>query len=158
MSQQFGISMILRRGLNCINKSGTLRKFSHSHSHAHLANAEDVQINWLLKKTGERIITRAKVGENVLRLAQRYDIPLEGACEGVAACSTCHCIFENELYDSFEEASEKEEDMLDQAFGLTVTSRLACQLTVEKHFDGTTISLPEATRNFYVDGHVPKPH
>ena len=117
-----------------------------------------MKVKFVLKKSGEMIETDAFVGDNVLRLAQRYDIPLEGACEGVAACSTCHCIFEGTLFDSLPEASEKEEDMLDQAFGLTETSRLGCQLTVDPSFDGTTISIPEATRNFYVDGHVPKPH
>ena len=44
-----------------------------------------------------------------------------GACEGVCACSTCHVILENSVYDSLEAASEEEEDMLDQAFGLTPT-------------------------------------
>ncbi|KAJ8598111.1 hypothetical protein CTAYLR_009503 [Chrysophaeum taylorii] len=118
-----------------------------------------IRIRWVLKKRGTEVLTTtANVGDNLLRLAQRNDIPLEGACEGVAACSTCHCILDPALFPSLPEASEKEEDMLDQAFGLTVTSRLACQLTVEPTFDGTTITLPEATRNFYVDGHVPKPH
>lgn len=44
-----------------------------------------------------------------------------GACEGVCACSTCHVILEPEVYDRLESASEEEEDMLDQAFGLTTT-------------------------------------
>jgi len=39
----------------------------------------------------------------------------------VCACSTCHVILENSIYDSLDEASEEEEDMLDQAFGLTPT-------------------------------------
>ena len=89
---------------------------------------------------------------------------MEGACEGVCACSTCHCILEPALYDQLlEEAddghlSEDEEDMLDMAFGLTHTSRLGCQITVVEGMEGATITLPNATRNFYVDGHKPKPH
>lgn len=122
------------------------------------SSSAEVKIRWHLKKSGEEIVTTARVGDNVLRLAQRHEIPLEGACEGVTACSTCHCIFEPELFDTLPEASEREEDMLDQAFGLTETSRLGCQLKVDESFDGTLITLPEATRNFYVDGHVPKPH
>ena len=101
-------------------------------------------------------------GENLLRLAQRHDVPLEGACEGVTACSTCHVILEDAFFERLEddgdEAGEAEEDMLDQAFGLEPTSRLACQLVVDDRFDGIHITLPEATRNFYVDGHVPQPH
>lgn len=42
--------------------------------------------------------------------------------------------------------------MLDLAFGLTDTSRLGCQVKVTKDMDGTTITLPSATRNLRVDG------
>jgi len=63
------------------------------------------------------------------------------------------------LFDNLPEASEEEEDMLDLAFGLKSTSRLGCQLVVtEDDFADEVIQLPTATRNFYVDGHVPKPH
>ena len=48
--------------------------------------------------------------------------------------------------------------MLDLAVGLTDTSRLGCQVTVTPAFDNTTIELPKATRNMYVDGHVPQAH
>lgn len=82
---------------------------------------------------------------------------------GVCACSTCHVILTDELYDELmaeedTEPSEDEEDMLDMAFGLTGTSRLGCQVKISKEMDGQRISLPAATRNFYVDGHVPQPH
>ena len=40
--------------------------------------------------------------------------------------------------------------MLDQAFGLTSTSRLGCQIHLEKKYDGMVVTLPSATRNFYV--------
>ena len=60
--------------------------------------------------------------------------------------------------DHGDHADDREEDMLDQAFGLEPTSRLGCQLRVDARFDGQTVELPEATRNFYVDGHVPQPH
>jgi ferredoxin-2, mitochondrial len=90
--------------------------------------------------------------------AIRHGIELEGACEGVCACSTCHVILEADVFDRLPEASEDEEDMLDQAFGLTASSRLGCQVVVTPDMDGITVQLPAATRNFYVDGHVPVPH
>jgi ferredoxin len=100
----------------------------------------------------------ARVGETLLQTAHRHEIDLEGACEGVCACSTCHLIVPLKLYDSLEEPSEDEEDMLDMAFGLTETSRLGCQITVTQDMDGVELEMPKATRNFYVDGHKPKPH
>ena len=48
--------------------------------------------------------------------------------------------------------------MLDMAFGLTETSRLGCQVLVSEEMEGMVVEMPKATRNFYVDGHVPKPH
>ncbi len=83
---------------------------------------------------------------------------LLGACGGVCACSTCHVILEPDIFNSLPEPSEEEEDMLDLAFGLTGTSRLGCQIKLEKRHDGMKVQLPAATRNFYVDGHVPQPH
>lgn len=76
----------------------------------------------------------------------------------VCACSTCHLILPPDLYDQLPEPSEDEEDMLDMAFGLTETSRLGCQITVTPAMEGVVLEMPKATRNFYVDGHKPKPH
>jgi len=101
---------------------------------------------------------QARIGESLLETAHCNDIDLEGACEGVCACSTCHIILPVKMFDSLPEASEDEEDMLDMAFGLTETSRLGCQIQVTGEMEGAELEMPKATRNFYVDGHVPKPH
>lgn len=93
----------------------------------------------------------APVGLSVLEIAHRNDIPLEGACEGSLACSTCHVIVDKEDYERLPEATEDEEDMLDLAFGLTHTSRLGCQITMTDELDGLKVSLPAATRNMMVD-------
>eukprot|EP00568_Trieres_chinensis_P008949 CAMPEP_0183308806 /NCGR_PEP_ID=MMETSP0160_2-20130417/22495_1 /TAXON_ID=2839 ORGANISM="Odontella Sinensis, Strain Grunow 1884" /NCGR_SAMPLE_ID=MMETSP0160_2 /ASSEMBLY_ACC=CAM_ASM_000250 /LENGTH=190 /DNA_ID=CAMNT_0025472709 /DNA_START=59 /DNA_END=631 /DNA_ORIENTATION=+ len=111
----------------------------------------------------ERIVVPARVGETLLQTAHRHKIPVEGACEGVCACSTCHVILPEELYDALAgdegtEPTEDEEDMLDMAPGLTPSSRLGCQVTVTDKFEGVEVTLPGMTRNFYVDGHVPEPH
>lgn len=67
-------------------------------------------------------------------------------------------VFPREIAEQLPEASEEEENMLDMAPGLTETSRLCCEVQVEEYMDGMTITMPKATRNLYVDGHVPKPH
>ena len=106
-----------------------------------------------------KVTVEARVGETLLQTAHRFNIDLEGACEGVCACSTCHLIFlDSEMYDSLPQPTEAEEDMLDMAFGLTSTSRLGCQIVLTENMRGMTVKLPDATRNFYVDGHVPQPH
>jgi ferredoxin-2, mitochondrial len=127
-----------------------------------------VKITFVLADGQTQKTVDARIGSNILRVAQANDIDLEGACEGVCACSTCHVILSPSLYQQLLQhnddnssstiPSEDEEDMLDMAYGLTSTSRLGCQIVVTKHMNHAVISLPKATRNFYVDGHVPKPH
>ena len=63
--------------------------------------------------SGGEITVDAKIGESLLQTAHRFSIDLEGACEGVCACSTCHVIFKDkDIYNSLPEPSEDEEDML----------------------------------------------
>ncbi|XP_065182736.1 adrenodoxin-like protein 1, mitochondrial [Sycon ciliatum] len=119
---------------------------------------EDVVNVTYVDRDGEEINVKGKVGDNCLYLAHRHDIDLEGACEASLACSTCHVYVENGFFDKLEEPKEEEEDMLDLAPFLQENSRLGCQITLTKELEGLKLVLPRATRNFYVDGHVPKPH
>lgn len=100
-----------------------------------------------IQHDGTRKEVEAPVGLSVLEIAHRYDIDLEGACEGSLACSTCHVVVEPEWYDMLAEPTEDEEDMLDLAFGLTKTSRLGCQITMTEELDGLTVRLPAGSRN-----------
>jgi len=90
-------------------------------------------------------------GSAVLEIAHRNHIPLEGACEGSLACSTCHVIVDEEWFDKLATPKEEEEDMLDLAFGLTHTSRLGCQIRMSDALSGLRVKLPSATRNMMVD-------
>jgi len=63
----------------------------------------------------------AEVGKHLLDVAHDNNIELEGACGGELACSTCHLVFEQEVYDTLPPMSDEEEDMLDLAFELTET-------------------------------------
>ena len=76
------------------------------------------------------------------------DIDGFGACEGTLACSTCHVIFKQEVFNSLpEEATDEELDMLDLAYGLTDTSRLGCQVCISKELSGIEVQLPEGTND-----------
>lgn len=108
-----------------------------------------ININWK-KKDGSIVPSVARVGDTLLKVAHRNGIEMEGACEGVCACSTCHVILEENIFDNLPEPTEKEDDMLDLAFGLSATSRLGCQVVVEESHHDMIVSLPQATRNFYV--------
>ncbi|KAE9602508.1 putative biotin synthase [Lupinus albus] len=110
-------------------------------------------------KDGEENHIKVPIGMSMLEAAHDNDIELEGACEGSLACSTCHVIvMDVEYYNKLEDATDEENDMLDLAFGLSETSRLGCQVIAKPELDGIRLAIPAATRNFAVDGYVPKPH
>jgi len=94
-------------------------------------------------REGTPLTVKGKVGDTFLDAAVNNDVDLEGACEGTLSCSTCHLIFTKEDFDKLpEEATDEEMDMLDLAFGLTDTSRLGCQITIDASMDGMTVKVP----------------
>ena len=103
-----------------------------------------------IERDGNRREVDAPLGLSVLEIAHKNRIDIEGACEGSLACSTCHVIVDADWYDLLKDASEDEEDMLDLAFGLTVTSRLGCQIIMTEELDGLTVRLPSSTRNMLI--------
>ena len=119
--------------------------------------AKEVKFYWVTSENKE-ICVNGRIGETLLENAHRNSIDLEGACDGSLACSTCHVILSNNLYNLQPDPTPDEEDMLDLAFGLTPTSRLGCQIKVTQNMEDSRIQLPRASVNLYVDGHKPKPH
>ncbi|QZD96000.1 2Fe-2S iron-sulfur cluster-binding protein [Qipengyuania gelatinilytica] len=91
---------------------------------------------------GDRVDASGEAGDTLLRAAQAAGMPLEGACEGQMACSTCHVVVDKDWFDRLPEASEEEEDMLDLAAGVRRTSRLSCQIVLGEELDGLTVSIP----------------
>ena len=106
-----------------------------------------IKVTFILQN-GERETVDAPKGASILDVAHENDIDLEGACEGSVACSTCHVVVDPEYYDKLSEPTDEENDMLDLAFGLEETSRLGCQVELNKELDGITVKLPSATRTF----------
>ena len=76
-------------------------------------------------------------------------IEIEHACEKSCACTTCHVIV-REGYEALEPPTEKEDDLLDKAWGLELTSRLSCQARVKD--EPLTIEIPKYTLNQVSEG------
>lgn len=121
-------------------------------------SADEIVNITYITKDGQKIPIQGKVGDNVLYLAHRHNIDMEGACEASLACTTCHVYVNDKCLDKLPDATEKEDDLLDMAPFLRENSRLGCQIVLQRELDGIELTLPAATRNFYVDGHKPKPH
>jgi ferredoxin len=118
---------------------------------------KNIHVTFITSK-GEEIETLGAPGMSLLELAHGSGIPLEGACEGNLACSTCHVYVDDECFDKLPPPETREDDMLDLAFGLQDNSRLGCQIKLTPELDGIRVTLPAATRNLAVDGYVTPPH
>ena len=90
----------------------------------------------------------AQPGQRLLDVAWAAGQPLEGACEGVMACSTCHVIVDPEDFHRLPPASEEEEDLLDIAAHVRRTSRLACQIVLGEDLESLSVRVPPGTRNW----------
>jgi 2Fe-2S ferredoxin len=94
-------------------------------------------------------VLEVKKGMSLCDALLENHVAIEHACEKQAACTTCHVIV-RKGFDSLDEASEKEEDMLDKAWGLEATSRLSCQAKMGD--DDLTIEIPKYTINYEREG------
>lgn len=108
-----------------------LRKSDH-HDHG----PATVKVQYVLEDpeglTGDPTPVRehmAAKGEHLLEVAMEHGINIEHACGGVCACSTCHVYVEKGA-ESLSEATEAEEDRVEEAPGLQRNSRLSCQCVV----------------------------
>ncbi len=86
-------------------------------------------------------------GTPVLDAALDNNIRINHNCGGNCACSTCHVIVESG-YESLNEMSEDETDMLDEIENLYDNSRLACQVRVKTDM---VIKIPETVDDFEDD-------
>ena len=90
----------------------------------------------------------AQSGQRLLDVAWAAREPLEGACEGVMACSTCHVIVDPEDFASLPLPTEEEEDLLDLASHATRTSRLACQIMLTDDLKSISVRIPASATNW----------
>ena len=93
---------------------------------------------------------KAESGEQLCKVLLNNHVEIEHACEMSCACTTCHVIV-REGFNSLEESSDSEDDLLDMAWGLTPLSRLSCQVKVADQ--DLTIELPKYTKNHAREHH-----
>jgi 2Fe-2S ferredoxin len=97
------------------------------------------------------------LGTSVLGAAQQGGAPEGSACGGVCACSTCHVYVESGA-DLLSEAEEDEEDILDKAFDVRMSSRLGCQAKLVKEGEVSVRISNESLDAFYNEHpDVPRP-
>lgn len=88
---------------------------------------------------------------SILSVALASGIDIEHSCGGVCACSTCH-VYVKEGLETCNEATDDEEDQLEEARGLTVQSRLSCQCVPDGTKD-VKVVIPSWNVNLVKEGH-----
>ena len=83
---------------------------------------------------------------SILDVLLAHGIPLEHACGGNCACTTCHVIVKRGT-DKLTPSEDAEDDLLDKAPGLTSTSRLGCQAVVTDDDAEIVVLIPRYTIN-----------
>ena len=96
------------------------------------------------KEKGMPTKIEVQSGQTLLEVAREHDIDIEGTCEGNLACATCHLIIDKDWSSKIPQATEDERDMLDLVNGLTVNSRLGCQIKVTHDLNGLIVFVPVA--------------
>ena len=86
----------------------------------------------------------ASPGTSICDTLLANGIEIEHACEKSCACTTCHVIV-REGYESLDPPTDKEDDLLDKAWGLELTSRLSCQARMKD--EPVTVEIPRYTIN-----------
>ena len=83
-------------------------------------------------------------GLSVMEGAIQNDIPgIDADCGGAMACATCHVYVKEDWFNKLPEKTEGEDDMLDQAYEPSPSSRLSCQIIVSDELNGLVVNLPE---------------
>ena len=85
---------------------------------------------------------------SLLDIAKNLDIPLEHACGGSCACTTCHVVVREGAH-RLSDMQDDEADRLDTAWDVTPRSRLGCQAVVK---GDVVCEIPMYTRNYVQEG------
>lgn len=80
--------------------------------------------------------------QTMMEALRDNDLPVLASCGGTASCATCHVFLEQAVFDTLEERSEDELELLVEAESYRECgSRLSCQVGFSRDLDGVTVTL-----------------
>lgn len=88
--------------------------------------------------------------ESLLDVALNNNFHLDHACGGNNACTTCHVVVRKGM-NNLSEMDEDEQDRVETAADLQLTSRLGCQCVVK---GDVVVEIPSWNRNYISEGGV----
>lgn len=102
---------------------------------------EDIIKIYVTDREGEEheIEAPTDMNFNLMEICRASELPVEGTCGGMALCASCHVYVHSD--HELTEATDDEEDMLDQAFFVEDNSRLGCQIKMANDINGLKVEL-----------------
>lgn len=92
---------------------------------------------------GKEIIVNTAC-DNLMEVAVENSIAgVEGDCQGVGSCGTCHVHVDAEWMERVGPASELERDLINLKPSASPCSRLACQIELTEKLDGLIVRIPD---------------
>lgn len=88
-------------------------------------------------------------GTTILQAARAGHAPEGDRCGGVCACSTCH-VYVTKGFNNTSEIEDEENDILDKAFDVRMTSRLGCQAKIHGDIE---VEISEESFQAFQDEH-----
>lgn len=98
-----------------------------------------------VQPSGESITIELNEGMTVMQGAINNDVKgIDAECGGTCSCGTCHCYIDEQWSAVVAAPGEHETEMLDCVANLKPSSRLSCQIVVNKNLDGLIVHLPNS--------------
>ncbi len=93
---------------------------------------------------GSQTCVDADIGGSIMEAAIQHDVAgIDADCGGACACATCHVYIDSSWVERVGKPGELESEMLEVAEGVTLNSRLACQIKITGELDGLVVTTPE---------------
>ncbi len=98
-----------------------------------------------VEANGNRIEAMAKAGDTLMQAAVGAGVvAIAAECGGACACGTCHCVLSQDWFDRVPAPAPDEADMLDFVIDPQPTSRLSCQVVIDKDMQGIEVQVPDS--------------
>lgn len=99
----------------------------------------------LVESNGTRHTLAAAVAQSLMRAAVAAGLDgIKADCGGMMTCATCHVYVDDAWSARLPAPSQDEDAMLEMTAAPRLpTSRLSCQISLDRDLDGLTVTMPD---------------
>lgn len=121
----------------------------------HHGEAKEITVKFMDWNGQETVVSTARVGDSLLKTAQRFWLPIPGKCDGGdgrvgdtndfaegASCRFCHVQIDRAYLSKIPSPLMEEQTMLFWMDDRIDNSRCACQIILTEELDGMRVGMP----------------